>query len=218
MASAALASSPAVFLSSSAPGTSGFRAHSNGSSVAAGLKVSSFTPSSASSFLPSSSSSKSTWRVEGLQVSCKVSVGDSAPSVTLKDQNGRNVSLNKFRGKNVVFYFYPQAETPGCTKQACSFRDAYTDFKKLGAEVIGVSGDTPEALKAFKEKYNLPYTLLSDEGNEVRKEWGVPGDLFGILPGRQTYVIDKKGIVKLVFNNQFQPEKHIDKTLEVLQS
>lgn len=168
-----------------------------------------------SSFLNVFSRQKNTPKTSNVTV-CKVSVGDTVPAVTLKDQDGRNFSLSKLKGRNVVLYFYPQAETPGCTKQACSFRDSYTEFKKLGAEVVGVSSDSSEALKAFKTKYNLPYTLLSDEGSAVRKEFGIPGDLFGVLPGRQTYVIDKKGIVKLIFNNQFQPEKHIGKTLEVL--
>ncbi|XP_057767723.1 peroxiredoxin Q, chloroplastic [Salvia miltiorrhiza] len=148
----------------------------------------------------------------------KVSEGTQAPSFTLKDQNGRTVSLSKFKGKPVVVYFYPADETPGCTKQACAFRDSYEKFKKAGAEVVGISGDEASSHKAFAEKYKLPFTLLSDEGNKVRKEWGVPSDLFGALPGRQTYVLDKNGVCRLVYNNQFQPEKHIDETLKFLKS
>lgn len=128
------------------------------------------------------------------------------------------VSLSKFKGKPVVLYFYPADESPGCTKEACAFRDSYEKFKKAGAEVVGISADGPESHKAFAKKYRLPFTLLSDEGNKIRKEWGVPGDFFGSLPGRETYVIDKKGVVQLVYNNQFQPEKHIDETLKMLQS
>ncbi|XP_043706845.1 peroxiredoxin Q, chloroplastic isoform X1 [Telopea speciosissima] len=148
----------------------------------------------------------------------KVSKGQVPPSFTLKDQEGRNVSLSKFKGKPVVLYFYPADESPGCTKQACAFRDSYEKFKKAGAEVVGISGDDTESHKAFAKKYRLPYTLLSDEGNKVRKEWGVPADLFGTLAGRETYVLDRNGVVKLVYNNQFQPEKHIDETLNLLQS
>ncbi|KAG6431629.1 hypothetical protein SASPL_109708 [Salvia splendens] len=148
----------------------------------------------------------------------KVSEGTQAPSFTLKDQNGRSVSLSKFKGKPVVVYFYPADETPGCTKQACAFRDSYEKFKKAGAEVIGISGDDTSSHKAFAEKYKLPFTLLSDEGNKVRKDWGVPSDLFGALPGRQTYVLDNNGVCRLVYNNQFQPEKHIDETLKFLKS
>lgn len=148
----------------------------------------------------------------------KVSEGSVPPNFNLKDQDGRMVSLSKFKGKPVVLYFYPADESPGCTKEACAFRDSYEKFKKAGAEVVGISADGPESHKAFAKKYRLPFTLLSDEGNKIRKEWGVPGDFFGSLPGRETYVIDKKGVVQLVYNNQFQPEKHIDETLKMLQS
>ncbi|XP_055824155.1 peroxiredoxin Q, chloroplastic [Solanum dulcamara] len=148
----------------------------------------------------------------------KVNKGSVPPPFTLKDQDGKNVSLSKFKGKPVVVYFYPADETPGCTKQACAFRDSYEKFKKAGAAVVGISGDDAESHKAFAKKYKLPFTLLCDERNKVRKEWGIPGDLFGTLPGRQTYVLDKNGVVQLIYNNQFQPEKHIDETLKLLQS
>ncbi|KAL5572304.1 hypothetical protein UlMin_021901 [Ulmus minor] len=150
-------------------------------------------------------------------VFAKLKKGQPAPPFTLKDQDGRTVSLSKFKGKFVVVYFYPADETPGCTKQACAFRDSYEKFKKAGAEVVGISGDDPSSHKAFAKKYKLPFTLLSDEGNKVRKDWGVPSDLFGALPGRETYVLDKTGVVQLIYNNQFQPEKHIDETLKLLQ-
>ncbi|GAV70956.1 AhpC-TSA domain-containing protein [Cephalotus follicularis] len=172
-----------------------------------GLKFS-YSPSLS---IPSSSSLKSS-------IFAKVNKGEVPPSFTLKDQDGKTVSLSKYKGKPVVVYFYPADETPGCTKQACAFRDSYEKFKKAGAEVLGISGDEPSSHKAFAKKYRLPFTLLSDEGNKVRKEWGVPADLFGTLPGRQTYVLDKNGVVQLVYNNQFQPEKHIDETLKLLQS
>ncbi|TKY54384.1 Peroxiredoxin Q [Spatholobus suberectus] len=172
-----------------------------------GLKLS----HSSFSTIPSSSSFKGS-------IFAKVSKGSKPPNFTLKDQGGKNVSLSNFKGKPVVVYFYPADETPGCTKQACAFRDSYEKFKKAGAVVVGISGDDPSSHKAFASKYRLPFTLLSDEGNKVRKEWGVPGDFFGSLPGRETYVIDKNGVVQLVYNNQFQPEKHIDETLKILQS
>ncbi|KAM7517612.1 hypothetical protein LguiB_016574 [Lonicera macranthoides] len=172
-----------------------------------GLKLSLETP-------PPSSSNPSV----KFAVIAKVTQGAVPPSFTLKDQDGKTVNLSKFKGKPVVVYFYPADETPGCTKQACAFRDSYEKFKKAGAEVVGISGDDPSSHKAFAKKYKLPYTLLSDEGNKIRKEWGVPADLFGTLPGRQTYVLDKNGKVQLIYNNQFQPEKHIDETLKLLQS
>ncbi|XP_061361536.1 peroxiredoxin Q, chloroplastic [Gastrolobium bilobum] len=162
--------------------------------------------------IPSSSSSPK------VSIFAKVGKGSKPPPFTLKDQDGKSVSLTKFKGKPVVVYFYPADETPGCTKQACAFRDSYEKFKKAGAEVVGISGDGSSSHKAFAKKYKLPFTLLSDEGNKVRKEWGVPGDFFGALPGRETYVVDKNGVVQLVYNNQFQPEKHIDETLKLLQS
>uniref|UniRef100_A0ACD5XY10 Uncharacterized protein n=1 Tax=Avena sativa TaxID=4498 RepID=A0ACD5XY10_AVESA len=148
----------------------------------------------------------------------KVNKGSVPPNFTLKDQDGKTVSLSKFKGKPVVLYFYPADETPGCTKQACAFRDSYEKYKKAGAEVIGISGDDAASHKAFAKKYRLPFTLLSDEGNKVRKEWGVPSDLFGTLPGRQTYVLDKKGVVQYIYNNQFQPEKHIGETLKIIEN
>ncbi|KAK1415811.1 hypothetical protein QVD17_31599 [Tagetes erecta] len=170
----------------------------------------SLTLKSSSCFTNKSSSS--------VTVCAKVNKGSVPPSFTLKDQEGRSVSLSKFKGKPVVVYFYPADETPGCTKQACAFRDSYEKFKKAGAQVVGISGDDAASHKAFAKKYRLPFTLLSDEGNKVRKEWGVPSDLFGTLPGRQTYVLDKNGVVQLIYNNQFQPEKHIDETLKLLQT
>ncbi|MFS7991195.1 putative thioredoxin-dependent peroxiredoxin [Helianthus anomalus] len=184
-----------------------FRSHFHG------LKLSiSTTPSS--SGLTSSKTSLLLLTV----VAGKVNKGSVPPSFTLKDQDGKSVSLSKFKGKPVVVYFYPADETPGCTKQACAFRDSYEKFKKAGAQVVGISGDDAASHKAFAKKYRLPFTLLSDEGNKVRKDWGVPSDLFGTLPGRQTYVLDKNGVVQLIYNNQFQPEKHIDETLKLLQS
>ncbi|KAF5201150.1 Peroxiredoxin q protein [Thalictrum thalictroides] len=174
-----------------------------------GLKLS-FSTSSAFSF-PCASTMKP-------NIFAKVSKGDVPPAFNLKDQDGKSFSLSKYKGKPVVLYFYPADETPGCTKQACAFRDSYEKFKKAGAEVVGISGDDPSSHKAFAKKYKLPFTLLSDENNKIRKDWGVPSDLFGTLPGRQTYVIDKKGVVQLIYNNQFQPEKHIDETLKLLQS
>ncbi|KAA8523360.1 hypothetical protein F0562_009783 [Nyssa sinensis] len=167
---------------------------------------------SASLSIPSSASSVKT------SIFAKVNKGAAPPPFTLKDQDGRSVSLSKFKGKPVVVYFYPADESPGCTKQACAFRDSYEKFKKAGAEVVGISGDDPSLHKAFAKKYRLPFTLLSDKGDKVRKDWGVPADLFGTLPGRQTYVLDKNGVVQLIYNNQFQPEKHIDETLKLLQS
>ncbi len=146
----------------------------------------------------------------------KVNVGDTAPDFTLTSHKGENVTLSQFRGKkNVVLYFYPKDETPGCTREACTFRDSYELFTDLGAEVVGVSADTVESHKAFAEHHNLPFTLLSDVTNEVRKLYGVTSSL-GLVPGRVTFIIDKKGLVRHVFSSQLQPEKHIQEAREVL--
>src|SRR3972149_2530991 len=124
--------------------------------------------------------------------SMKVNVGDMAPDFSLLSQTGENVTLSQFRGKkNVVLYFYPKDETRGCTREACTFRDSYELFTDLGAEVIGVSADSVESHKAFAEHHNLPFTLLSDVDNAVRKLYGVASTL-GIIPGRVTFIIDKK--------------------------
>ncbi|KAL4325809.1 hypothetical protein GQ457_11G017100 [Hibiscus cannabinus] len=169
----------------------------------------SFSPSLS---IPSSSSFKTS-------IYAKVEKGSVPPPFTLKDQDGKNVSLSQFKGKPVVVYFYPADETPICTKEACAFRDSYEKFKKFGAQVVGISGDDPSSHKAFAKRYRLPFTLLSDEGNKVRKAWGVPpADMFGTVPGRQTYVLDKQGVVQLIYNNRFQAEKHVDETLKVLQT
>ena len=145
-----------------------------------------------------------------------ISVGDKAPEFQLQDQDGRKVALADFRGrKAVVLYFYPKDETPGCTKQACSFRDSYEDFSKVGAEVLGISGDSVEAHKAFAEHHRLPFTLLADVGNTTRKAYGVPATLW-VLPGRVTYVIDKQGVVQHVFNSQLNSVRHIDEALTVV--
>ena len=145
-----------------------------------------------------------------------IKVGDEAPDFELKSQNNENVALSQFRGKkNVVLYFYPKDESPGCTREACTFRDSYELFTDLGAEVIGVSADTVESHKAFAERHNLPFTLLSDLNNTVRKLYGATST-FGLIPGRVTFVIDKKGIVRHVFSSQLQPEKHIEEAREIL--
>ena len=146
-----------------------------------------------------------------------IQVGDAIPDVVLQSQTGETVNLKSFNGnKCIVLYFYPKDDTPGCTKESCSFRDSYTAFQDAGAEVIGISGDDVASHKTFATKYNLPFTLLSDTGNAIRKSFGVPST-FGILPGRVTYVIDKSGIVKHITNSQLNFQGHIDESLKVVQ-
>src|SRR3712207_9161708 len=106
-----------------------------------------------------------------------VKVGDTAPDFTLPSQNGTPVNLRDFRGKAVVLYFYPKDDTPGCTAESCAFRDQHEVFKTAGAEVIGVSGDSPESHQKFAAKYQLPFTLLSDKGDQVRKQYGASTEI-----------------------------------------
>ena len=148
----------------------------------------------------------------------KVKVGDAAPDFTLPSQTGNMVSLKNFLGqRNIVLYFYPKDNSPGCTTEACSFRDSYEVFKDAGADVIGISSDTPESHQQFAKQHHLPFTLLSDANGAIRKRYGVP-TTFGLLPGRVTYIIDKQGIVRHIFSSQFTPEKHITEALKTLQT
>ena len=144
-----------------------------------------------------------------------VQVGDQAPDFALPDRTGKTVRLSELRGKPVVLYFYPKDDTPGCTKESCTFRDQYQDFQDAGAEVIGVSSDSPESHEKFATKYRLPFTLLSDRGGAVRKQYGVPSTL-GVLPGRVTYVIDRQGTVRHAFNSQLQAAQHVEEALKAL--
>jgi len=144
-------------------------------------------------------------------------IGDKVPSFTLKDQHGAVFNIDDLIGrKALVIFFYPKDFTPGCIKEVCSFRDQYEDFTDLGAEVIGISGDGENSHDKFAKKYKLPFTLLSDTNKKVRSLFGVKGSLLGLLPGRVTYVVDKNGIVQLIFENQFGAEKHITESLAIL--
>lgn len=143
--------------------------------------------------------------------------GDKVPSFILKDQNGKEFNIDNLIGeKNMIIYFYPKDETTVCTAQACSFRDSYEDFKELGAEVIGISSDDEKSHQKFAENHRLPFILLSDSKQEVRKAFGVPKDFLGMVPGRYTYVIDKTGKIILVFNSALNAQKHIDAALKAL--
>ncbi|MDD4993519.1 MAG: peroxiredoxin [Paludibacter sp.] len=146
-----------------------------------------------------------------------VGVGSTVPAFTLKDQNGQTFNLDAVKGKkNLVIYFYPKDETPGCTKEACSFRDQYEVFRQQDALIIGISAQSVQSHLEFSRKHRLNYTLLSDEGNTVRKLFGVPASFFGLLPGRVTYIVDKDGKVLFVFNSQLNAGKHIEEALRIL--
>jgi len=147
----------------------------------------------------------------------EIKIGSSIPAFALPDQNGNMFDINSVLGKKkLVIYFYPKDDSPGCTKEACSFRDQFEVFKEADAVIIGISGQTVESHKEFAEKHRLSFTLLSDEGNKIRKQFGVPSDLLGLLPGRVTFVANKKGKVIYVFNSQTQATKHVDEALRIL--
>lgn len=146
----------------------------------------------------------------------KIQVGDPAPNFTLPSASGETVHLHDFLGKsNVILYFYPKDNTYACTVESVSFRDNYDDFVKADAVVIGVSSDSPKSHAQFAGKFNLPFQLLSDQKNSVRKLYGVP-PTFKVIPGRVTYVIDKKGIVRYIFSSQFSPRSHVEHALDAL--
>lgn len=146
-------------------------------------------------------------------------VGDAVPSFTLLDQNGNQFSSKDIVGKQVlIVYFYPKDDTPGCTKEACKFRDEFEVFSDLNVRVIGISSDDVSSHKKFAEKYNLPFTLLADTEKKVRKLFGVPTYAGGILPGRVTYIINKKGKIVYVFNSMKEAEKHVSTALEIIKN
>ena len=145
-----------------------------------------------------------------------VEVGDPAPDFTLPSQSGEPVRLSDVWGRGpVVLYFYPRDETPGCTTEACTFRDSYEAFKEAGAEVVGVSSDSVASHEGFAAKHRLRFVLLADEGGGVRKRYGVKSTL-GILPGRVTYVIDGQGVVRHVFSSQTGVQRHVHEALDAL--
>ncbi len=151
-----------------------------------------------------------------------IKVGDLAPDFALLTSVDGAEHLKDFRGrKSIVLYFYPKDETPGCTAEACAFRDSYKDFKDAGAEVIGVSSDSEESHQQFASHHRLPFVLISDPDSALRKLYGVPSEdtpQYGLIPGRVTYVIDKQGIVRLVFSSVFSPQQHITEALTIVKA
>ena len=146
-----------------------------------------------------------------------VKIGDIAPDFSLEDQNRNIFSLKDFLIKeNIILYFYPKDETPGCIKEACGFRDSITDFEGFNCKVVGISRDSADSHTKFAEHYNLPFTLLSDTNNLVRKLYGVEASVLGLLPGRKTFLINKQGIITHIFDYQFKAKQHVIDTLKAL--
>jgi peroxiredoxin Q/BCP len=146
-----------------------------------------------------------------------LAIGEAAPDFSLADQNGKTVKRSSFK-KPLVVYFYPADSTPGCTKQANGFNERINEIRKTyGADVVGISGQGVESKQEFAQKQGLTFSILADEGDAVRSDFGVPKAAFGLFPGRVTYVLDKKGECVLSYSNLGDAESHIDKAVEALE-
>jgi len=147
-----------------------------------------------------------------------LTVGSAAPSFSKTSQDGTVVAVTagETRDRVLVLYFYPKDETPGCTAQACSFRDNFSDFADAGAEVVGVSADSADSHRSFAANHRLPFPLLSDADGSLRRAFEVSSTL-GIFPGRVTFVIDRKGTIRHVFSSQLRARKHVDEALAIVQ-
>ncbi|MCE9557073.1 MAG: peroxiredoxin [Planctomycetes bacterium] len=145
-----------------------------------------------------------------------IQIGDRAPDISAVAQDGTRISLANYRGRQpVVLFFYPKDGTAICTKEACAFRDSFEDFVAAGAVVIGVSSDSQSSHREFASAHRLPFHLLSDDDGALRTALGVPKTL-GIMPGRVTYVIDRDGIVRHIFNSQFSAGRHVKEALAIV--
>ena len=143
-------------------------------------------------------------------------IGDRAPSFSLEDQSGETRRLDDVKGRILVLFFYPKDETPGCTAEACTFRDRHSELTRLGAEVWGVSGDDAVSHRRFAQRYKLPFPLLSDRTQSLRRAFGVP-KTFGLLPSRVTYVIDQQGVIRHVFNDLLDGPAHVKEAETIVQ-
>lgn len=146
-----------------------------------------------------------------------IQLGDKCPNFSLPNQSGELINISDYLDKQkLVLFFYPKDDTPGCTKEACEFRDRYAEFLDSDCVVFGISSDTESSHVGFIQKHSLPYSLLADREKKVRKLFGVPGNLFGLIPGRVTYIINEESIVIGVFNSQLDPIGHIDAALKLI--
>ena len=146
-------------------------------------------------------------------------MGSIFPEFNLKDDCGISFSLSKdFKNKYIVLYFYPKDETPGCSKQACYFRDFHEEFKNLNCEIIGISNDGRSDHEKFKSKYQLPFKLLTDEKGKLRNKLSLPNDFLGLSPGRITFLLNSKHEILFIFRSSLNMKKHILSTLKFLNS
>jgi len=147
-----------------------------------------------------------------------IKVGDELPTFTLLDQNNQPLSTTDFQGKPLVIFFYPKDHTPGCTAQACDFRNYEREFQAVGAQVIGINDADVLSHRGFAEKYNLTYPILSDPGHKVRKSFGAPGLLFNTVANRITYVTDENHRVVYIFKSLLRATDHVEESLFFLKS
>lgn len=146
-----------------------------------------------------------------------MNIGEFCPEFELSDQHGKLFNSKDWIGKKkLVIFFYPKDETPGCTKEACSFRDSHEEFLKYNCQVIGISSDSVESHRKFAENHKFKFVLLADTKKKVRKLFNVPGSLFGLIPGRVTYIIDLDGKIRGIHNSQLNPFSHIKEALEII--
>ena len=160
-----------------------------------------------------------------------IRVGDVASDFVLRSQHYRNIRLSDFKGRFVVIYFYPKDNEPACTIESCTFRNHYAEFQALDTVILGVSSDSQGSHIHFSEKLNLPFSLLSDIGGRLRKQWCVPEVLqtrtshstsltrmrfSANQPGRVTYVIDREGVVQHIFQSATKPQKHVEESLRIV--
>lgn len=148
----------------------------------------------------------------------KVVVGSKMPDFSLPNQEGELIKIADYVGKPLVVYFYPKNDTPGCTMEACGFRDQYEQFVSAGATVFGISTDSVDSHRRFKARYNLPFDLLSDRDGTVSKLFGVPTGFLGLMRSRITYIADQDGDVVHVFDSQLNFKKHVSESLKVITS
>ncbi len=140
------------------------------------------------------------------------------PDFSAIDQNGHQLSTASLTGSPLVVYFYPKNFTPGCTAEACTFRDSFEDFKEVGARVIGISSDDEASHKQFSDSYQLPFHLVSDPDKKLQRLFGVKSDLFGLIPGRETFIFDSEGRLIHRFRSQLQAQKHVDEAIAAIKA
>lgn len=146
-----------------------------------------------------------------------IKIGEHLPSFSLPNQDGITVSIDDIkRDRNLVLYFYPKDNTLVCTKEACGFRDNYSKFEALNCEIVGISEDSPKSHHNFATQHYLPFTLLSDTENLVRKLLGIPRDFLGLVSGRYTYIVNKKGVIVSIINDHLFASVHIKRALKAL--